>query len=216
MKLSAYILTALALAAAAPGPAAAGSIWVRAAAGGTVPRVYEDDTARRMGDILTIVINERSSIDNDTKRNMDKKSERSVKSSGTVGLGDIPSWWSKQGHNGFAIPNIDATSAASSKFEGNSKVEADRAYTDKITVTVHDVLPNGNLVVLGCRRRNLDGDTQMVCVSGVVRPSDITFANTVTSEQVAEFQMITIVYGEESRFTKPGWLGRILNFLSPW
>jgi flagellar basal body L-ring protein FlgH len=62
----------------------------------------------------------------------------------------------------------------------------------------------------------VEGDVQMICVSGIVRPSDITFANTVNSGQVADFRMVTVVGGTEGRFTNPGWLGRILNFLSPW
>jgi flagellar L-ring protein precursor FlgH len=201
---------------AAARPTGGGSIWARANATGMTPRIYEDDTARRAGDIVTIVINEKSTIDNDTKRTNDKKSDRSLTASGTVNLKDLTQWWGKRADNNFTLPSVSATSAASSKFEGNAKLEAERTITDKITVTVHDVLPNGNLVVLGSRRRNVDGDVQYVCVSGVVRPSDITFTNTVNSEQVADFNMVTIVKGPETTFAQPGWLGRIMNFLSPW
>lgn len=202
----------LAAAAAAP----AGSIWAKANAGGAVPRVYEDDTARQVGDVLTIIINERSTIDNETKRSLDKKSDRSIDAAGNVNLGDIPTWWGKRSHDGFTLPTVKAASSASTKFEGNADLEADRTQTDRVTVVVHDVLPNGNLVVLGCRQRNVHGDVQVIYLSGIVRPSDITFTNTVLSEQVADFNMVTLMKGPENRFTKPGWLGRILNFLSPW
>jgi flagellar L-ring protein precursor FlgH len=209
------VLCALAAALAASA-AQAGSIWARANATAGPPRVYSDDVARRIGDVLTIIINERSSIDNETKRKNDKKSDRSITSSGNVNLKDVATWWGGQAHDGFELPTISATSSGSTKFEGNAKIEDDRILTDRITVTVHDVLPNGNLVILGCRKRNVHGDTQVICVSGIVRPSDITFANTVNSDQVAEFNMVNVIKGPENRFTKPGWLGRILNFLSPW
>lgn len=215
MKASARFLC-LAAALAITVRADAGSIWARANTGTLRPRTYEDDVARRVGDVLTIIINERSVIDHETKRDMEKKSDRSIKASGTVNLEEIPHWWGGRSTSGLKLPTIDASSQASTKFEGEADYESERTVTDRITVTVHDVLPNGNLVVLGSRRRNVDGDVHLVCVSGVVRPSDITFANTVSSEQVADFHMVTVVKGPENRFTHPGWLGRILNLLSPW
>lgn len=214
-------ITALWLAAAvvlAAAPAArGGSIWAKANSHGVTPRVYQDDTARQTGDILTVIVRERSIVDNKTDRQMEKKSDRSIKSSGgTINLGSLPQWWGERVHDGLTLPTIDATSAASSKFSGKADFESERSLEDRITVTVHDVLPNGNLVVLGTIQRNVHGDVQMVCVSGVVRPSDLTFANTVFSEQVADFHMVTVVKGPENSYSKPGWLGRILNFLSPW
>jgi len=216
MKRSLVLAVVISLAAASA--AKAGSIWAKANSGATVLRTYEDDTARRVGDVLTIVVNERSLVDNETKRKNDKKSDRSITSSGTVNLNDLTQWWGKRdsGSGPFTLPTISATSTADTQFEGNAKLEDDRSMTDRFTVTVHDVLPNGNLVIMGSRRRNVHGDEQVINVSGIVRPSDITFNNTVGSDQVAEFHMVTAVKGPENSFTKPGWLGRILNFLSPW
>jgi flagellar L-ring protein precursor FlgH len=209
-------LIVVSLLAAAPA-ARAGSIWSKASSGATVLRVYEDDTARRVGDVLTVVINERSNIDNQTKRTNEKKAD--ITASGTVNLNDLTQWWGKPngpGGSTFTLPTIAATSAANTKFEGDADLQADRTVTDRITVTVHDVLPNGNLVIMGSRRRNVHGDEQVICVSGIVRPSDITFNNTVGSEQVAEFHMVNVINGSENTFTKPGWLGQILNILSLW
>jgi flagellar L-ring protein precursor FlgH len=217
MKRSIAVVIVLALAAV---PAAkAGSIWGKASSGAAVVRTYEDDTARRVGDVLTIVINEKSNIDNQTKRKDEKKLDRTITSSGTVNLNNLTQWWGKANPKGgsvFTLPSIGATTAADTKFEGDADLQADRLVTDRITVTVHDVLPNGNLVIMGSRRRNVHGDEQVICVSGIVRPSDITFTNTVGSEQVAEFHMVNVIKGPENQFTKPGWMGQILNFLSPW
>jgi len=211
----AYLMVLVCIAGAASS-AQAGSIWAKASTAGAPPRIYQDDVARRIGDVLTIIINERSSVDNETKRKNDKKSDRSAATSGTINLKDIVPGGVPYGHGTFELPVVSATSAASSSFEGNAKMEDDRVLTDRITVTVHDVLPNGNLVILGSRKRNVHGDVQVICVSGMVRPSDVTFANTVNSDQVAEFHMVNVVRGPENKWTKPGWLGRILNFLSPW
>ncbi len=79
-----------------------------------------------------------------------------------------------------------------------------------------DVLPNGNLVVAGTRDRRIAGDTQTIEVSGIVRPSDIAFDNTIRSEQVANFRILTKNGGVSAPYTQPGWLGRIFDVLWPW
>ena len=197
--------------------ARADSIWAKAQGkrGTRVIRIYEDDKALGVGDILTIIINEHSVIENETTRETDKTSNRSATMSGTVNLRDVGSWYGNRNSN-HRLPDVNTTSTGTSSFAGSADYETDRLVTDQVTVVVRDVLPNGNLVVLGIRRRNVEGDTQIIEVGGVVRPSDITRLNTVASDRVADFRMVVKVEGAERRWTKPGWLGRILNWLSPW
>lgn len=194
-----------------------GSIWAKAEGrnGARAVQLYQDDAARNVGDILTVIINEQSTVENETNRTGEKESNRSITSNGTVQTNDIGGWWGRRG-TAVTLPTIGATSAASSDFDGRSEYESDRSIIDQIPVTVQDVLPNGCLVVLGTRQRQVDGDTQTIQISGIVRPSDITFANTVVSGRVADFRMVLKVHGHETRWTTPGWLGRILNWLSPW
>jgi len=210
------LLTALAVMVPAAG-ARADSIWVKAQGkeGARRVRVYEDDTARDVGDTLTIVINEHSVIENETEREAEKASNRSATAAGNVNVRDVGQWYGNRDGT-FVTPDVNFQSQAASDFTGESEYETDRLITDRVTVVVRDVLPNGNLVVLGTRRRHTDGDEQIIEVGGVVRPSDITFANTVASDQVADFRMRVKVEGLEPKWTRPGWLGRILNWLSPW
>ncbi len=197
--------------------ARADSIWAKAQGreGQKRVRVYEDDTAREVGDTLTIVINEHSVIENETTRETEKASNRTATAAGNVNIRDVGQWYGNRDGT-FVTPDVNFQSQASSDFTGESEYETDRLITDRITVVVRDVLPNGNLVVVGSRRRHTDGDEQIIEVGGVVRPSDITFANTVASDQVADFRMHVKVEGQEPKWTKPGWLGRLLNWLSPW
>ncbi|MCK5171988.1 MAG: flagellar basal body L-ring protein FlgH, partial [Planctomycetes bacterium] len=60
------------------------------------------------------------------------------------------------------------------------------------------------------------GDKQTIEVSGIVRPSDIEFDNTIKSEQVANFTLITINDGPSDDYNRPGWLGRIFDYLWPF
>jgi flagellar L-ring protein precursor FlgH len=116
----------------------------------------------------------------------------------------------------FDFPKLDFTASGNNKFDGKANYDTDRSVIDQITVTVEDVLPNGNLIVLGKREREVAGDKQVITVSGILRPSDIKFTNTIGSSQVADFHIVYTNKGQENLFTNPGWLARILNFLNPF
>ena len=85
-----------------------------------------------------------------------------------------------------------------------------------MTVTVIDVLPNGNLLIEGTRRRVVSGEERMLRVSGMVRPSDITVNNLVESQFIANFQVSYGGKGTDSRFTNQGWFSRIVNHVWPF
>lgn len=197
--------------------ARAGSIWAKAAPHAKM--VYADDTAKSVGDTLTIIIKEHSVITNDTTRDNKKETSReagvevAATTLGNVlsGLFGRPGWEGKT----LSLPTVTAKGSAKHSYLGKGKYETNRKVEDRISVTVEDVLPNGNLVVLGKRRRQIAGDTEIIEVSGIVRPSDVTFANAVDSELVADFHIVHKVNGPETRWTRPGWLGRLLNFLNP-
>ena len=179
----------------------ASSIWAKRCK--NMKDIYADDVARQIGDVLTINISENSTVDNKAKRDLKKETDRSTTFNGELGnLADI-------GEYGMsASSGNELTSKADYKDE--------RKFVDNITVVVVDILPNNNLVVMGNRQRNIAGDTQTIEISGIVRPSDIAFDNTVQSEQVADFHLVTKNGGISSPYTRPGWLDRIFDIIWPF
>ena len=179
----------------------AGSIWAKR--NQNMKAVYADDVARQIGDVLTIKITENSTVDNKAKRDMNKGTDRS-----TIFNGDI---------GGFADLGEFGLSAPSD-YELKSKADYTdvRKFADSITVVVMDILPNRNLVVMGTRNRNISGDIQTIEVSGVVRPSDVAFDNSVKSERIADFRIVSRNEGVSAPYTKPGWLGSILDIIWPF
>jgi len=208
MRRTRWLLTA-ALAAAAAAPA--GSIWDKGHR--RTHSIVADDTARDVGDTLTIRIEESSKIANSTERGLSKDSSREAKMDGTLDLQDVI-----PGANGkiFEFPDLDFTASAKPEFDGEADFDSSRSVRDEISVVVEDVLPNGNMVVLGRRTREVAGDSQVIQVSGIVRPSDVTFDNTVRSKRVAEFHIVYEQHGQENGFFNPGWLARLLNLLNPF
>jgi len=190
--------------------ARAGSIYAKAH--GPRKTIYADDTARCKGDVITIVINEVNTIANTTERKAEKQTSRSASMSGTVSAGNI---FGKMGNKVYNIPSVNVQGASDNKFDGQSDYNSSRSTTDSVTVTVQDVLPSGSMVVLGQRGRNICGDHQIIQISGIVRPDDVAFDNSIPSEKVADFNMVIQSKGFEGEMTNPGWFGKLLNWASP-
>lgn len=170
--------------------------------------LFEDAKARRIGDILTIRLTESTNATK-TSSNDISKSHDSTIANPTI-LGASPS---------FGLPGVlplDITTGNSletnlsseHEFQGESATAQRNSLSGDITVTVADVLPNGNLIVRGEKRLNLNAGNEYVKISGMVRPFDIQANNTVLSTKVAD---ATIVYngeGAEADASKIGWLAR--------
>ena len=179
----------------------AGSIWARR--NQNMRAVYADDVAHQIGDVLTIKITENSTVDNKAKRDMKKGTNRSTTFNGEVGgLADL-------GEFGMSADSDN-------ELKSKADYKDERKFADSITVVVMDILPNRNLVVMGTRNRDISGDIQTIEVSGIVRPSDVAFDNSVKSERVADFRIVSKNDGVSAPYTKPGWLGSIFDILWPF
>jgi flagellar L-ring protein precursor FlgH len=182
----------------------AGSIWAKRDK--NMKELYADDVARQIGDILTIKINEDSKVDNKAKRDLKNETDKSTTFDGKLGIDHIlPS-----------IPGFTMSAESSNELKSKADYKDERKFVDQVSVVVMDILPNHNLVVMGTRSRNIAGDIQTIEVSGIVRPSDIAFDNTVKSEQIADFRIVTKNSGISAPYTKPGWLGRIFDVIWPF
>lgn len=184
----------------------AGSIWAKKDS--NAKDAYSDDVARKIGDVLTIAIDEQSDLKNISDRKMSETTSRNQQFNGDISVDHlIPSLPSVNFGNGTAYTN---------EFDSKADNKNKRAFIDNVTVVVIDIMPNGNLVVNGTCTRNISDDIQEIEVSGIVRPSDISYSNTVDSKRIANFNIITTYKGVAAAYNKPGWLARILDVLWPF
>ena len=184
--------------------ASAGSIWAKRGKG--AKPLYADDVARSIGDILTIKIVEDSKVDNKAKRDLQKETERSSDFNGQLNIDHIlPS-----------IPGFTMNADSTNQLKSKADYKDERSFVDQVSVVVVDILPNGHLVVIGTRDRDIAGDVQTIEVSGIVRPSDIAFDNSIKSGQVANFHIVTKNSGVAAPYTQTGWLARIFDMVWPW
>lgn len=204
MKTMTRVLTIAMLLGTMAAPLEADSLWAKRDSNRKTP--YADDVARHIGDVLTITIVEDSKVDNKAKRDLQKETERSSNFNGELNIDHIlPS-----------IPGFTMNAESANELSGKADFKDERSFEDSVSVVVIDILPNGNLVVIGTRDRDIAGDVQTIEISGIVRPSDIAYDNTIASAKVANFRIVTQNSGVAAAYTQPGWFGRIFDVLWPW
>jgi flagellar L-ring protein precursor FlgH len=170
---SSIVMQPTAAASPQPAPAAApanGAIFQSA----SYRPMFEDRRARLVGDTLTIAINERTSAE--------KKAGSSASKTGSVEAA-APSLF---GLGASATKILGASAQSSAKFEEKGGDSSSNAFSGQLTVTVVQVLPNGNLVVSGEKQVGLDKGVEFIRFSGVVNPTTIGANNIVSSTQVAD------------------------------
>ncbi|MCC7081933.1 MAG: flagellar basal body L-ring protein FlgH [Burkholderiales bacterium] len=164
--------------------------------------LFEDRRPRQVGDILVIQINEKTAA----SKNSDSTVEKSQTSTfGVTSLLGLPG-------KSFLGSNLDANSE--SKFDGKGAAASNNDFTGTITVTVIDVLPNGNLQVSGEKQIGINEGSEFIRFSGVVNPANIANGNSVSSSQVADARIEYRANGQIQSAQVMGWLARFfLTFL---
>ena len=158
--------------------------------------LYADNRARRVGDLVTILVSENTDVANTDQRGLAKQT-----------ASDADGQFNVQGSS--VSGDFDSTSNRT--FNGTSNFSSAREFSDRFTVTVTDVLPNGNLVIHGIRQMQVENDVRTLTVSGVVRDLDVRNDNSVLSQNVANLQIRFAGKGPETRFTNQNWLTRRIN-----
>ncbi len=173
--------------------------------------LFMDNRARRVGDTLTVTINETTDANNTEQRKMQKDTAVSGKFDLAGSTGNAGATTAKA-----VNASLTADNSSDRTFQGSAQYQSNRQLLDYMQVRVVDILPNGNLLVEGSRRRIVSNETRWMRVTGIVRPNDIEIPNTISSQMIAEFNIVYEGGGVESRFTNQGWVGRITNKLWPY
>ena len=143
---------------------------------------FRDQRASRVGDILTVVvtINDQAQIQNETKRaraNTDTASATNV-----LGFeSHLHNWLPK------AVDPANLLNTASDlSNDGKGSIARQEQIDLRVGATVTQVLPNGNLVIVGKQQTGVNFDVRELGISGVIRPQDVSAENTISYDQIAE------------------------------
>ncbi len=164
--------------------------------------LFEDRRARSVGDTLTISIVENTNADKKSASTTNRSSDNNFSVSSIAGLPG----------KSFLGTNLGASSDF--KFSGDGQSTSNNVFTGTITVTVTEVLPNGNLLVSGEKQVGISKGSEFIRFSGVVNPTYITAANSVNSVQVADARIEYRGNGQIDSTQAMGWLSKFfLNVL---
>jgi len=184
-------------AAAVATPASDGSIF---AAGGGMS-LFEDQKAHRVGDLLTVLLVEKTAAEKKANTSTSKKTSEDIVNPTLFGR--------PLSVNGTGVLGFDLGSQQS--FNGSGASTQSNALSGSVTVFVTRVLPNGNLVVRGEKQLSLNQGSEKVSLEGVVRPVDIATNNTVSSDRVANAKITYAGSGAVADANSMGWLARFFN-----
>ncbi len=166
--------------------------------------LFEDQRARRVGDILTVVLTETTSATKEANTSTDKTNEVAIANPKLFGY-TLP--------HGTSPTTLENSLSSEQKFEGKGSSKQNNSLAGTISVTVFEVQGNGNLMVRGEKMMTLNQGDEYVRISGIVRPQDIRPDNTVLSTQVADARIVYSGRGSVAESNAIGWLGRF--FLGP-
>jgi flagellar L-ring protein precursor FlgH len=162
-----------------------------------------DRRARSVNDLITIRVVENIEAAGSADAQLNKASSASA---------GVPSLFGIESKLPSAIdPTNLASMSADSQFKGGGTTTRTSQLTATMTTRVAEVLPNGDLVLEGVRELDLNGERQIVVLTGIVRAMDVRRNNSVLSTQVAQLRIQYYGRGLMKDNLKPGWLVRVLN-----
>lgn len=184
---------------------------------GTNISLFEDYRARRVGDILTVKLDETTRGEKTSATIIRKLSTNSVTSPTLLGSAlefDTPGIFplaSNKNNNG------EMNLQSQHDLNGLGDSDLTNRLSGDITVSVVEVLPNGNMVIRGEKVMTINQGNEYLRISGMISPRDIDGNNSISSKRIADVQMSYVGDGATNDANVMGWLGRFfLSALMPF
>jgi flagellar L-ring protein FlgH len=159
------------------------------------PALAADRKASQIGDILTLLVVENNQASNSVTKGSRKRN--------SIDIG--------------VDTSLDFEESASGTIGGSYEGQGSNGRTDRmvarLSVTVMEVYPNGDMRVSGLQRLKINGETTAISINGRVRPDDVTADNSVQSWRLADAVIDYDGKGFATRSAKPGVLTKVFSWL---
>lgn len=187
-------------------PFSPGSLWTE-----NEGSWISDLRARNVGDIVTVIISEQASASKEASTDTDRTS--SIKTG-------IPVLFGLEQQLIAAYPNINPASlieaSFNNSFEGTGKTMRREDLVATLTTQVVKIYPNGNMKITGGKSVRVNNENQIIHLTGIVRPWDVSAANEINSSKILNAQIVYTGKGIISDKQNPGWLTRIVDNVWPF
>lgn len=173
---------------------------------------FRDQRAAKIGDILTVEINiaDRAELSNETART--RSSSEDANLAAFLGLESGLTRFLPQAVSPGNLTNFGSNSGST----GNGSIDREETVELTVAALITQILPNGNLVIMGRQEVRVNYEVRELQITGIVRPQDISNSNTVQHDQIAEAR---IAYGGRGHITelqKPRYGQELYEILFPF
>lgn len=165
----------------------------------TVRELFRDIKAYRIGDVLTVMLDESTDAQMTSATNTSKDDTNSL---GATTL---------FGHDMLGSNRLGIQTNNSRSFNGSGNSAQSNSLSGELSVTVHEVLANGNLVIRGEKRTTINQGMEFLRLSGIVRPEDVSDSNEVLSTRIANAHVSYGGRGVVNDSNRAGWASRFFN-----
>jgi len=162
--------------------------------------LFDDRKAHFVGDVITVTLSERTVSRKSSGVATGKKSGVNFNAGPLLGVNPT-----------IKGNELTTTLSQDRTFDGSSNADQSNSLQGNITVTVAEILPNGNLIVRGEKWITLNRGDEFIRISGMVRPDDIAPDNTIVSTRLANAKISYAGTGALADSTSMGWLSRFFN-----
>jgi len=177
------------------------------------PSLIWDNKAFRLGDVVTISVQEDDSVTHSVANSLSKVTS----TQGAINTINVPSLTSGNVSSllkGALVPEVQYGSTRT--LDGKGSYNLQGSMTTQITAVVMEVLPNGNLVIEGSRLKKSVDEKVLIRISGIVRPEDISNTNVVLSTAVADAKIVYESDGPIANSNRWGWFERFVDHIWPF
>jgi flagellar L-ring protein FlgH len=176
--------------------------------------LFADLKAMHVNDVVTVTITEKTAQSSTAQKSTAKESASNLGAGITTAggggvLGSVANQLNKLGNIGFEA-------GSTSSFEGSGSNTRNETFTTTISARIIKVMNNGNYFIEGSRELLLNGEKQIVQISGVIRPYDIDQYNNVDSKYIADAKILYKTEGEIDQSTTKPWGSKMMESIWPF
>jgi flagellar L-ring protein precursor FlgH len=186
---------------------------------------FKDNRASQVGDIVTVIVditNESADFSNTSTRSR-TNSESADVSSQILGYGTQSLIERLPGNNRTPMTGTSTTNplslgglSSATSNNGTGRIQRSETVSLRVAAVITQVLPNGNFVVSATQEVRVNFEARMLKLAGVIRPQDITSANTIKQDQLAEARIAYGGKGQMTDFQQPRWGQQLFDIIAPF